>query len=68
METIETIDVQTAIRARLGGKLHDVLGRWEASAVAAEIRHLPVEDQAVVFRVLPRQCAAEVFEFLDMST
>jgi magnesium transporter len=26
-----------------------------------------VEDQAVVFRVLPRQCAAAVFEFLDMS-
>jgi magnesium transporter len=67
MQTTETIDVHQSIRSRDFGKLHDVLGRWEPSAVAAEIRHLSVEDQAVVFRVLPRQCAAEVFEFLDVS-
>src|ERR1700693_3053462 len=67
METIEKIDVQQAIRERDFGKLHEVLGRWEPSAVAAEIRDLPVEDQAVVFRVVPRQCAAGVFEFLDVA-
>ena len=67
METVETIDVQRAIRERDFGKLHEVLGRWEPSAVAAEIRNLPVAEQAVVFRVVPRQCAADVFEFLDVS-
>ncbi len=67
MEKVETIDVQQAIRERDFGKLHEVLGRWEPSAVAAEIRNLPVAEQAVVFRVVPRQCAADVFEFLDIS-
>ena len=67
METVETIDVQQAIRERDFGKLREVLGRWEPSAVAAEIRNLPVAEQAVVFRVVPRQCAADVFEFLDIS-
>jgi magnesium transporter len=67
METVETIDVQQAIRERDFGKLREVLGRWEPSAVAAEIRNLPVAEQAVVFRVVPRQCAADVFEFLDVA-
>jgi magnesium transporter len=67
MAKVETIDVQQAIRERDFGKLHEVLGRWEPSAVAAEIRNLPVAEQAVVFRVVPRQCAADVFEFLDIS-
>jgi magnesium transporter len=67
MEKVETIDVQQAIRERDFGKLHEVLGRWEPSAVAAEIRNLPAAEQAVVFRVVPRQCAADVFEFLDIS-
>src|SRR6266853_1518317 len=67
METVETIDVQQAIRERDFGKLREVMGRWEPSAVAAEIRNLPVAEQAVVFRVVPRQCAADVFEFLDIS-
>src|ERR1700674_2136412 len=67
METVEIIDVQRAIRERDFGKLHEVLGRWEHSAVAAEIRNLPVAEQAVVCRVVARQCAADVFEFLDVS-
>ena len=67
METIETVDVQQAIRARDFAKLRDALTRWEPSAVAEEIRELPVEDQAVVFRIVPRHCAAEVFEFLDTA-
>ena len=67
METVETIDVQQAIRERDFGNLREVLGRWEPSAVAAEIRNLPAAEQAVVFRVVPRQCAADVFEFLDVA-
>jgi len=67
METKATIDVQTAIRTRDFAKLHDVFGAWEPSAVAAEIRDLPIQDQAVVFRVVPRECAAAVFELLEMG-
>jgi magnesium transporter len=66
MEAKAAPDIQQAIRARDSAQIHDVLGRWEPSAVAAEIRNLPVEDQAVVFRLLPRECAASVFEFLEL--
>ena len=68
MEKVGTIDVQQAIHERDFGRLREVLGRWEPSAVAAEIRNLLVAEQAVVFRLVPRQCAAEVFEFLDVAT
>jgi magnesium transporter len=68
MEKVGTIDVQQAIHERDFVRLREVLGRWEPSAVAAEIRNLLVAEQAVVFRVVPRQCAAEVFEFLDVAT
>jgi magnesium transporter len=67
METMRLVDVPRAIRAHEFAKLHDVLGHWEPFAVAEEIRDLPVEDQAVVFRVLPRECPAGVFEFLDTA-
>ncbi|MEO9136250.1 MAG: magnesium transporter [Casimicrobiaceae bacterium] len=60
-------EVQQAIRDRDFVRLHNVLGRFEPAAVAAEIRDLTLDDQAVVFRILPRQCAAAVFEFLDVA-
>ncbi len=67
MEAMTVFDVQQAIRDRDFVRLHDVLGRWEPAAVAAGIRDLTLDDQAVVFRILPRQCAAAVFEFLDVA-
>ena len=67
MQTTDTMDVQRAIRERDFAALHEVLGRWEPAAVAAEIRDLPAAGQAVVFRVLPRKCAAGVFELLDVA-
>jgi len=66
MEQIDTIDVRESLRTQDFTKLRETLARWEPSAIAAEIRDLSVEDQAVVFRILPRACAADVFEFLDM--
>jgi magnesium transporter len=67
MEENAALDMQQAIRTRDFAQIRDVFGRWEPSAVAAEIRPLPVEDQAVVFRLLPRKCAASVFEFLELA-
>ncbi len=67
MEAMTVFDVQQAIRDRDFVRLHNVLGRFEPAAVAAEIRDLTLDDQAVVFRILPRQCAAAVFEFLDVA-
>ena len=67
MEARATVDVRQAILTRDFVKLREILSRWEPSAVAAEIRDLPLEDQAVVFRILPRACAALVFELMDMA-
>src|SRR5450631_89081 len=67
MQATAAPDMQQAIRTRDFAQIRDVFGRWEPSAVAAEIRPLPVEDQAVVFRLLPRKCAASVFEFLELA-
>jgi magnesium transporter len=67
MEATAALDMQQAIRTRDFAQIRDVFGRWEPSAVAGEIRPLPVEDQAVVFRLLPRKCAASVFELLDLA-
>ena len=67
MQTTETMDVQRAIRERDFAALHGALGRWEPAAVAQEIRDLPAAEQAVVFRVLPRACAAGVFEQFDLA-
>jgi magnesium transporter len=57
-------------RARLHDftTLRQVLGRWDPAAIAAEIFDLPVEEQAIVFRILPRTSAAAVFEFLQAQT
>src|SRR5450755_621993 len=66
MEEKTTSAVQQAIRDRDFAQIREVFGRWEPSVLAAEIRDLPVEDQAVVFRLLPRGCAAGVFEFLSV--
>jgi magnesium transporter len=67
MELSETMDVRRAIGERDFAALHQVLGRWEPAAVAAEIRDLPAAEQAVAFRVLPRPCAAGVFELLSVA-
>ena len=53
------------IRTRDFAQIRDLLANWTPPSVAAVIKDLPVEDQVIVFRVLPRKCAAAVFEFLE---
>ena len=53
------------IRTRDFAQIRDLLANWTPPSVAAVIKDLPVEDQVIVFRVLPRKCAATVFEFLE---
>jgi magnesium transporter len=56
--------VEQALRARDFVKLRDALKNWQPPDVADLISGLPVEDQAVVFRILPRTLAAETFAYL----
>ena len=45
--------------------LRDVLSDWQPPDIAELIQELPPEDEAVIFRILPRDLAAETFGYLE---
>ena len=53
------------MRERDFTRLRDMTRNRPASDLAAILTDLNVEDQVVVFRLLPRKDAAAVFEYLD---
>jgi magnesium transporter len=57
-------ELAAVVRARDFTRLRDMLRNRHGSDVAALLTKLGLEDQAVVFRVLPRKDAAAVFEYL----
>ncbi len=56
------------LRTRDYTRLRDMLRNRHASDVAALLTALSLEDQVVVFRVLPRKDAAAVFEYLAQDS
>jgi magnesium transporter len=56
------------LRARDYVRLRDVLRNRHASDVASLLTALSLEDQVVVFRVMPRKDAADVFEYLSQES
>jgi magnesium transporter len=58
-------ELAAVLRARDYGRLRDMLRNRHAGDVAALLTALSLEDQVVVFRVLPRKDAAAVFEYLS---
>ena len=56
--------VEEALHARDFIRLRDALKNWQPPDVADLINVLPIEDQPVVFRILPRKLAAETFGYL----
>lgn len=56
--------IDEALHARDFVKLRNALKNWQPPDVTDLITGLPVEDQAVVFRILPRKLAAETFGYL----
>src|SRR4029079_515955 len=48
-------------------KLRDQLLHCSPPGLAGVIRTLPIEEQVIVFRVLPRSAAADAFEFLELA-
>src|SRR5262245_5050053 len=55
------------IRGRGVAALRVVVRGWAPSAVAAAIEDLPVDDQVVAFRLLPREVATDAFEYLAVG-
>src|SRR4029453_4410048 len=60
-------ELAAVLRARDYARLRDMLRNRHAGEVAALLTELSIEDQVVVFRVLPRKDAAAVFEYLTQD-
>jgi magnesium transporter len=58
-------ELAAVLRARDYARLRDMLRNRHASDVAEMLTALSLEDQVIVFRVLPRKAAAAVFEYLS---
>lgn len=56
------------LRKRDLSQLRELLKNWSPPDVAHLIEGLTLEDQVVVFRILPRKLAAPVFEYLERET
>ena len=61
-------EISEIIRDRNFSALRDLLGDWAPADIAELITDLPEGDRAVVFRILPKNSAAETFEYLDIET
>ena len=58
-------ELAAVVRARDFARLRDLVRNRHASDLAPILTDLGLEDQVVVFRVLPRKDAAAVFEYLS---
>ena len=62
-----TPDLARIIEARDFVALHEMLKHWSPAAAAGLLEALSVDQQVVAFRVLPRELAADVFEYLPLE-
>ena len=60
-------ELAAVLRARDYARLRDMMRNRHAGDVATLLTELSLEDQVVVFRVLPRKDAAAVFEYLSQD-
>ena len=60
-------DIEDALRRRDFVKLRELLKNWSPVALAGAIEDLATEDQVIVLRILPRDLAADVFEYLRLD-
>src|SRR3954447_23164878 len=60
-------DFEEIIEAKDWDTLRDALSELDASDIAELTIDLPPEDEGIIFRVLPRGRAADVFEHLPIE-
>ena len=58
-------EVNALIQERNFAALKECFGAWPPADVGELISELPIEDQVVVFRLLPQETAGRAFEYLD---
>jgi magnesium transporter len=60
-------EIRGMIEARDFAALREVFREWAPADVAEVILDLPEDEQVIIFRVLPHDLAADVFEYLDFD-
>src|SRR5437867_4352413 len=60
-------EIQELIEQRKFAELKEVLAEWHPADLAEAIVAFPMEQQVVIFRLLPHALAADVFEYLHVD-
>jgi len=60
-------EIRSLIDARNFSSLRELFSEWPPADIAEVITDFSEEEQVVVFRVLPHNLAADVFEYLDVD-
>ena len=60
-------EIKSLIDARQFGALRELFEDWPPADVAEVILDMEENDQVIIFRVLPHDLAADVFEYLDVD-
>ena len=60
-------EIRSMIEARDFVALREVFREWAPADLAEVIVDLPEDEQVIIFRVLPHDLAADVFEYLDFD-
>lgn len=60
-------EIRALLDARDLGTLKEVLSEWTPADIAELITDLPEPEQTLIFRILPRDLAADVFEYIDFD-
>ncbi|HXO94183.1 MAG TPA: magnesium transporter [Candidatus Acidoferrum sp.] len=60
-------EIRSMIEARDFAALREVFHEWPPADVAEVILDLPEDEQVIIFRVLPHDLAADVFEYISIE-
>ena len=60
-------EIKSLIEARDFGGLRELFSDWPPADVAEVILDMEENDQVIIFRLLPHELAADVFEYLDVE-
>ena len=60
-------EIRALIDTRDFATLKELFADWDPADLADLIADLPDEDEAIIFRLLPRTIAAHTYEYLDLD-
>ena len=60
-------EIKSLIEDRKLGELKDILSDWTPTDIAEVLRSISEKEQAIIFRLLPHDLAADTFEYLDFD-